>query len=108
MGGQADEYREQLAAAAHAKASVERLDVDVDGVRAEPEAGGNFLLAVAGEKAIERLAHARGERDFVGGGRLAVSEGSCTGWRATVTPQPVTDNLAQVGNQVAIAGAFVG
>lgn len=74
QGGRMDEARQQFAPAAHIETPVQRLDVHVNGVRADPEAARNLLLAVAGQQPLERLAVARREirtRIRSGGGELA-------------------------------------
>src|SRR5436309_5900094 len=52
--GRTNEQRQQLPAARHAVPLVELLDVDVDGVAAAAEAGGDLLFAVPGQPPVAR------------------------------------------------------
>jgi hypothetical protein len=54
-----NELRQKFAATAHFVMAVQALDVDVHGVLAEVEVGGDLFFAVAREKPLERLLNPR-------------------------------------------------
>ena len=67
-----DEMGKELGAAGDLVAIVQRLDVDVYGMRAEFEARGDLLFTVAAQQVLEGLAEARAE--------ISVNE---WGWRGS-------------------------
>src|SRR4051812_14637285 len=54
-----DKPREQFAATVHIEPFIERLDVNMDGMPADPKPMGDLFFAIAGEQSLQRLLHPR-------------------------------------------------